>query len=45
MPRRNHFIIKFIFVLNNSDVARGGAEGAAAVPEILRNLKNYFNGL
>jgi len=28
-----------------NDVARGGAEEAAAFPEILRKLKNYFNGL
>lgn len=27
-----------------SGEARGGAEGAAVLPEILRKLKIYFNG-
>jgi len=31
--------------MQDSGVARGGAEGAAALPEILKKLKNYFNGL
>jgi len=28
-----------------SSIARGGAEGAAALLETLRKLKNYFIGL
>jgi len=33
------------FYLQDSGVTRGGAEEAAALPEILKKLKNYFNNL
>jgi len=32
-------------VVQHSGIARGGAEGAAALPKILTKLNNYFSGL
>jgi len=34
-----------LYITFISDIARGEAEEAAALPEILRKLKNYFDGL
>jgi len=38
-------IVKSVFCMCNSGVARGEDEGAEGAPEMLRKLKNYFNGL
>jgi len=43
--KQNTILLRLIVHKTTSGVARRGAEKASALPEILRKLKNYFNGL